>query len=315
MAGTITHAFFAMDVYNKLNYKLKKELEDYKNNLRTFGQGHDIFAFSNKNKSKLFHNTNSKKFFIGMINYIKDNNFINNSELKSFLYGYICHYVLDKNIHPLVKYKTGNYVKEYKETKKYRCKHSDMETYLDSYIIYNKLNIKPGRFKSQKFCLQPNKFSKELNELIDYSFLNAYEFNKASKYYRQGIRRMHFLYPMLRNDYFGIKKKIYSIVDHITPKYAYKFSPISLANVIGEKDYYLNLEHEKWNHPMYKEEVYNTSAFDIYNNSVTEAVEIIKNVDKYLCGKNIDINKIFDNSSFSTGKDCNDLTIQQYFEY
>lgn len=314
MAGTVTHAFFAIDVYNSLNQKLKTNLKDYQNNLKTFGQGHDVFSFSNKHKSNEFHNNNTRDFFINTINYIKNNNLNDNYEILSYLYGYICHYVLDKSIHPFVAYKTGNYVKKYKNTYKYRCKHSDMETYLDSYMINMKENMEPGKFKSHKYCLEPYKFSKELNDVIDYSFYSTFNLKKANKYYRQGIRRMHYLYPLLRNDKYGIKKKIYRIVDKITPKYSYKFSPISFAYKPNEKDYYLNLDRKEWNHPMYKDEKYHTSAIDIYNNSIKEAKSIIENVDKYLCGKDIDLNIIFDNSSFSTGKDCNDKTIQQFFE-
>ena len=55
MAGTITHAFFAMDVYDKLNKKPKKLLENYTNNLKTFGQGHDVFTFSKLKLSKKLH--------------------------------------------------------------------------------------------------------------------------------------------------------------------------------------------------------------------------------------------------------------------
>ncbi len=315
MAGTITHAFFADDVYKKLNNNLKLNLKDYKNNLRTFAQGHDIFGFSNKNESNEFHNNNSKDFFINTINYIKNNNLNKNYEVLSYLYGYICHYVLDKNIHPFVKYKTGNYVKGYKNTKKYRCKHSDMETYLDSYMIYKNIKFDPWKFKTQKYCLEPTKFSKTLNNVIDYSFKSTFDYPNASKYYKQGIRRMHFLYPLLRNDKFGIKKKIYIFIDKITPKYSYKFSPISFYNKIGEKDYYFNLEKKVWNHPMYKDEKYYTSIFDIYNDSIKETKKIIEEVDKYLNDKKVDLDIIFDNSSFSTGKDCNDKTVQQFFEY
>ena len=46
MAGTITHAYFALDVYNKFDDKLKERLKNYKENLKTYSQGPDILFFS-----------------------------------------------------------------------------------------------------------------------------------------------------------------------------------------------------------------------------------------------------------------------------
>ena len=135
MAGTITHAYFAMDVFNKLDNNIKKNLSNYQNNLRTFAQGHDIFDFTSGD-GHLFHTKNTDKFFINLIKYTKEKELYNNGEILSFIYGYICHYVLDKNIHPYVIYISGAYDKNRKkETKKYRCKHAEMETFLDCYMV------------------------------------------------------------------------------------------------------------------------------------------------------------------------------------
>ena len=310
MAGTVTHSYFAMDVYDKIG---NKKIDNYLDNYRTFAQGHDIFSFSNR-RSHYYHDHKTQDFFINMINYIKDNELYNNDELLSFLYGYICHYTLDKNIHPYVTYKGGKYDKKNKATKKYKCKHSDIETYIDSYMIKKKDNIEPGKLKVHLFCCNANKFSKELNDLIDYTFKKTYNADNISKTYYKGIKHMKFLYRLLRYDRFKIKKTMYSIVDKITPKYAYKFSPISFA-YNKNKDYYLNLEHKTWNHPIYKDEKYNTSVLDIYDDSVIEASSIINKVTDYFNNKKVDLKKVFDNSSFATGKDCNLKLKPKYYEY
>ena len=314
MAGTMTHAFFAEDIAKRININ-----KDYINNLKTFSQGHDMYFFlikKRKNGKKIgnyFHKHETQKFFINMINYIKDNHLYNDDEIKSYLYGYINHYILDKNIHPYVRYKTGVFKKKRPETYKYNSKHANMENYIDAYLIYTRENILPGKYKSQN-CLKPNKFSNNLKDLIDYTFLKTYDFKNASKKYEFAIHNACFEYALLRNDSFGIKRKIYSFVDKFTSKKAYKFEPVSLAYKIGELDEVLNLDHKQWNHPMDKKETYNTSFFDIYNNSLDEAVNTINKVNDYFNNKKIDLTKLFDNTSFSTGKDCNDKRKEQYFE-
>lgn len=315
MAGTITHGYFILDVFDKLDKDDKKLLKPYLNNLKTFAQGHDIFDFSIKKEAEYFHTNNTRDFFINMINYIKKNNLQDNPEIMSYLYGYISHYTLDKNIHPFVVYKCGKYFKDNKKyTKKYRCKHADMETTLDSKMILKNEKINPGKFKSHKFCLEPNKFSIELCNLIDYTFKETYDINNASKEYKKALRKMHFLYHLLRNDRFNLKKKIWNTVDKITPTGFYKFSPISFG-YIKRKDHYFNYKRKEWNHPCDINEKYNYSIDDIYNNALKECIDIITKTKKYLNNEKIDLKKVFDNSSFLTGKDCNDTRKIQYFEY
>jgi hypothetical protein len=248
-----------------------------------------------------------------MINYIKDNKLYDNKEILSYLYGYICHYTLDKNIHPYVTYTGGKYDKKNKATKKYRCKHSDIETYIDVYMI-NKNEKEPKKFKAYLYSCTTNKFSKELNQLIDYTFKKTYNNDNISKSYYKGIKHMKVLYRLLRDDRFKLKKNIYNFIDKITPKYAYKFSPISFAYK-ENKDFYLNLDHRTWNHPMDKNEKYSDSVLDIYNKSVKEACLIINNVHDYFNNKKIDLKKVFDNSSFASGKDCNLKLKPKYFKY
>ena len=315
MAGTITHAYFAIDVFNKLDKEKKDIIKPYLNNMKTFSQGHDIFNFTKPNKSHYFHTHKTDEFFINIVNYIKDNNLYNDGEILSFLYGYICHYVLDKNIHPYVIYKTGRfYKKNKKDTSKYRCKHSEMETYLDCYMIKENENIKPGKFNVKKFCLSPYKFSSKLKDLINYSFDKTYDYKNASNHYYRAVKNMGFLYFLLRKDSFNIKKKIYNTVDKITPDYFYKFSPISYG-LVKEYKKYLNLDNRTWNHPADINEKYNYSFMDIYNNSISETIDIINTVDKYFHNKKTDLKKVFDNTSFISGKNCNSKVKLQFFEY
>lgn len=321
MAGTITHAYFALDVYDKFDNKTKNNLKNYKENLKTYGQGHDIFFFcTNFTKQKkignYFHKNKTKDFFINIVKYIYDNNLQNDYEIMSYLYGYICHYSLDLTIHPFVTYKCGIFKKKKKETYKYNAKHSDMESYIDAYMINTRENIEPNKFKIHKFCFN-TKVSNKLSNMIDYVFEETYNLKHISFYYKQGIFNMKKLYRLLRYDPYKLKKQIYNIFDKITGNGIKKMYPISLAYNLNNNEYYLNLNHNKWNHARYNEEEYTYSVIDLYNISLDLAINIINSVNDILYNKkNIkDLDKIFLNLSFSSGKDCNDKTKNKYFEY
>ena len=71
MAGTITHAYFAIDVYNKFDENLHNRFKNYKENLKTYAQGPDILFFStnlfnHKKVNKIgnyVHKHNTKNLF------------------------------------------------------------------------------------------------------------------------------------------------------------------------------------------------------------------------------------------------------------
>lgn len=325
MAGTITHAYFALDVYNKFDDKLKERLKNYKENLKTYSQGPDILFFSinYKNFKKVkkignyVHKHNTKDFFINMVSYIKENNLENNNDILTFLYGYIMHYALDTKVHPYVIHKAGIFNKKKKDTYKYNSKHSDIESYIDAYMINYHENIKPNKFKIHKFCFNSNKISKDLSAVIDYTFDKTYGFKKLSTYYKQGLFFMKHSYHFLRYDPHGIKNKLYRFIDRIHSRSIKDFYPITYSYELNKNDYYLNLCNNKWCHPRYNNEIYTESFIDLYNNAVDNAVYMINKVNEVLFeNKDIKIlNDVFLNLSLTSGKECNDKGKNRYFEY
>lgn len=324
MAGTLTHAYFALDTYNKLDDTLKKRLKEYKENLKTYSQGPDILFFSinYKNFKKVkkignyVHKHNTRDFFMNMISYIKRNNLENNNDILTFLYGYIMHYALDTKVHPYVIYKAGIFNKKKKNTYKYNSKHSDIESYIDAYMINYHENIKPNKFKIHKFCFN-NKISKDLSKVIDYSFEKTYGFKKLSNYFKQGLFNMKHSYHFLRYDPYGIKNKLYKFFDKIHPRSIKDFYPITYSYKLDKNNYYLNLQNNSWCHPRYKNEIHTESFIDLYNEASNNAVYMINKVNEVLFNnKNIDIlNNVFLNLSLTSGKECNDKEKNKYFEF
>ena len=161
MPATIVHSYFAKDVYDILPKNIKESISPTR--IKMFGQSADSLMFYNlfsllpgkkvRNFSRTFHRNKSQDFFINLITYIKDNNLGTDSDVCSFLVGFICHYELDSTIHPYVFYKTGVFIKGRPDTYKYNGLHQEMEYYLDSYMIFQNEKVEAKDFKMYKYLL------------------------------------------------------------------------------------------------------------------------------------------------------------------
>lgn len=323
MPATVTHAFFTIDVYNKLR---KGKIIDSKdlNKLKMFGQSTDSMMFYNiesLNKGKklrdfqyLFHTCKSQEFFVKLCNYIKNNDLQDNSEVISFLYGFICHYVLDSTVHPYIIYKTGVMDKDNKNTYKYNNLHSYMETFIDNVMIRQKTKDNPYSFRLDKFCFDTKSFSKELDNLIDNVFKDVFNINNMSKIYFKSLKQMKRFLKRYRYDKYGIKINCYRIIDLFTYKNTFKFKSLSYHYHTSYSDYFLNTNHLIWYNPVNINLSSHSSFFDLYDKAILEACSIIMDVNKYFEGIDIDLEKVFTNKSYLSGLDCSiPLNYKKFF--
>ena len=108
MPATITHAYFAEDLFNILDKNTKKLISNKKKELMMFSQNTDPLMFyilTLKNGKKIrklqfvAHTEKINLFFENTIKYIKKNKYYNNPDVLVFLYGFICHFALDSTCH------------------------------------------------------------------------------------------------------------------------------------------------------------------------------------------------------------------------
>lgn len=282
MPALFTHFEFGRDLLEKLDSNISNSIKSNIMYYDMFNQGWDnLFYYLPKwnyyrSLAGIAHKKGIKEYFNNSIQYIKDNNLQNNSELTNFVYGFINHYVVDTIIHPFVNYQVKNL----------NIPHSKIEFMIDTKLKKNSNN---SYFKK---AIPRVKFSKELNNLIDYVYLETHNYDKVSKIMNKSHNTSYYLYRYFINDNYGVKSSIYKIIDFITP-----FKDIKL----NELTYYykkfdnriLNNEKLTWNHPNNKEEKYNYSFYELYDfaqticsNLVTLAYNIINN--------NEDINLLLD---------------------
>lgn len=312
MASTITHAYFIMDVYDKLDTRLKSFLIDKKELLKTSSQCMDVLFFYNITKfnkgkrirdfGEYFHDNNTYEFYETLINYIKYNGYGSNKDVMAFLYGMLSHYILDSNIHPFIIYKTGNK----------NMLHPEVESYFDNYLIRLKEGIIPYKFKCYNYCFNVKKLDNTLKEVINFTYKEVFDINNMSKFYLKSIKDMKSFYKIFRYDPTGIKYKFYKFVDLVCPKSFRRKSPLSYHLKIDES--YYNLDHKTWYNPTTKKIKSNKSILEIYTHSLNEAVTTINNINEYIYNDKGNLKDILKDVSYLTGRETNKHYELKYFE-
>lgn len=323
MPATITHAYFAKDVFDILPSDIKNSIDCSR--IKMFGQGMDSLYFYNRfsimpGKSirefcDFFHRNKSQEFFINLINFIKVNKLQNDMDVCSFLAGMICHYVLDSTIHPFIIYKTGVFDKKFKNTYKYNHIHEFMETFLDNDMVMRRNKSNPYKFRLDKFCFNTRNFSSNLTKLIDYTYRKTFSMENMGSIYYKSLKQMKNALYVFRRDPYGIKKACYKTVDTFTPKRCFRFESISYHYPLDDNHNYLNSDHSIWRNPADYNLTSTDSFIDLYVTSIKNAKVLICASFDYINGKEIELEKIFTNNSYVTGLNCDIKKELKYFEF
>ncbi len=328
MPSSVTHNFFSADVYKKLNINIKELIKPCYDQYKIFAQGPDpyfFFDFHLTKKSKDVNKINIamqhslvNKHFVSLINYINDNNYYSDSMVMSYLYGQVCHYVLDTTCHPFIIYYTGIYDSNKPNTYKYNGLHEEMEYYIDCYLINKREKILPKKYKSYRELFNNIYFTDSLKDVIDNVISDVYGFDNASKIYLKSLFDMKHFYRIFNYDRFGIKKVIYCVMDKICGSRFVRKKELSFHIKSESKLFYLNEKKEKWYHPCDKNESYNYTFTELYNIAIKKTLIIINNIDNMLNSKIINnkkIEELFKNLDYGTGKDCSLNLKYKFFKF
>ena len=322
MPSTVTHSFFAKDVFDILPDDIQDKLDIERSKM--FAQGIDPLYFYNlisimpgkemRNFQSYFHSHKSQDYFINLLKYMKDND-IKDVDTYSYLLGNICHYALDSTLHPYIIYRTGLFNKNKPSTYKYNNVHTFMETFLDNDMIARRCKTNPYTFKHTDFCFDIYPFTKELEKTIDYTFFNTFHITNMSKVYYKSLKQMRNAIKIFRKDSYGIKKFFYKLIDTFTFNNTFRFEAVSYNYPLKDTHDYLNSKHNMWRNPIAYDVTSTESFVDLYLKAIKSAKVLMCASNDYLNGKAIDLEKIFTNLSYITGFDCDDEREIKYFEF
>ena len=300
MPSTITHTHISLDTLKRVNLKPKelisKHLEDYK----SFAQGMDILYFyhilliKSNIVQKLghdFHHEKTNEVFKYIIEYNKENK---SDIIFTFLSGLITHYVADSTIHPYV-----NYIAKSKTKLEQTDRHFEVETYLDNYMI-SKKHKDYKTFKNYKLQFN-NKKNQKIIKLIDNIYQEFFNYPNMGKKYYQALKEMRFVFKYIRHDKTGIKRKIFQLIDFNKFKIR-RVTYLSYHFELKNFDHYLNTTNKKWFNIRNESITSNNSFEELYIDTCKKASNIINKLYEYIYqDKKIDLDKLLENRSYSTG--------------
>lgn len=228
------------------------------------GQGPDVFFFYGYNLKKrknasqvrhfgtLLHHTNIAPLYAHMCEYATAS--VNKEILLAFLRGLFMHYILDRNCHPYIFYRTG-FTDDPNKKKYFSYHHVWFESILD--FSFSK---KHETYRSSVKNLRTEKeYVKEVSKMFyDLSLFMKYEGLSEDSYYL-GYKDMKFAKKLLFSR-FGIKKGLFNL-----------FFKNNVGNALAmpssDKKYLqydiLNDSHALWKNPVSGEES-NESFEDLF---------------------------------------------------
>ncbi len=301
MPSTITHAFIGLDTINKLNNKPKKIINNHINNYKVYCQNMDvlyfyhIFLLKHNKVQAIGHRFHHEHVFDVFKLLIEDNKKNKDEELFTFISGLLVHYQADTIMHPYV-----NDFTDYSSESKRFSKHFEVETYIDNYYVYERLNKKHKSYNNTKFVFDYTEekiIKDELNKLFKEIFNMPYIGNK---YYR-ALKEMKFAYNYARYDKHGFKKLMYKFID-LNPLNITRTKYLSYHFDLDNNDYYLNLNHRKWSNPDNRNLTSTKSFLDLYQDVINNSSRIINELYKYIYEeKEVNLKELIKNLDYGNG--------------
>ena len=306
MPSTITHAFMAYDIYDRLDLKIKNKFKNKIDEYIIYSQGFDILFFypmipltkksiKIRKLASIAHRTNVNKFFLEIIKNIKQD-----KDFDKFIYlaGLVTHYAGDTICHPYVNYLDNKLEHENNNKKDY---HFLIEAYIDNYVLRKK-GIDYKKYKCYK--LMKIKKNKKIIEMLNNSFFKVFDIQSIGYSYFKSINNMKFLYYLIRYDPYKIKRFFYCIIYFILPFLRRDIRYFSYNFKLDEfnDDLFLNLNNNKWYNIRKKELISNKSFLDLYEESVNKSVYMINKLYKYIYeNEYLELDKFFGNISYANG--------------
>lgn len=267
-------------------------------------QGPDIFFFHKltnpiKTKNKVgvaLHNAKPAEIIEAFSSYCE---FSPNLDIaKSYIYGFILHYSLDRICHPYV-FAFQEKIQAKKPKEHHSTIHNRIEVSIDSYLLAQRFGINnPVDFDAAKTISLNHEIVEEIAHLISFVVSRVTQETVTEAEVIEAIEHTHKVQNLLR-DKNGRFKVFLNIVDKLIAPLSgnYKLSVMVKPRDIQKAQKYANLNHKTWVSAYDSHYCSNASFVDLFEEAKTDAQQLIKGYEAlslgYLNGYELTKNKSF----------------------
>ena len=297
------------------NELIQSSIISHRNVFNLGTQGPDIFFYygawpwaKNKGISKFgdrMHEEKTGEFILEALKYVIESDEALKGTLTAYMYGYICHYILDCHTHPYIFYKTGFVRNGETYTSKFTCYHRMFETTLDVLMLKQELGKRPSEFKASAQIRISSQAAAAIGDMYSKVLRKVYGVDISTELVCRAVDDIAGIAAVLR-DKTGIKKKLLSTLEKSLGK-SPMFSSMILPLEVKDGLDYLNTSHTSWHLPWDNSEVLTSSFIENFEAAALESKKITETIFNCISVNN-DLDSVMTligNRSFSTGEDCN----------
>lgn len=302
MPSFSTHYIFAKELMPEL-----QSLADFKINEEAvlFGtQGPDIFFFHRvfpwmtgkslrKCGSKL-HRAKPGVLFENMREYCKISD--KPDIAKSYAYGFLLHYALDRNCHPYV-YSYQNKITSKNRLTNPHTAHNLIEFAMDTYLLHKRFDVEnPSKFNTADTVGNSYAVISEIGRLLAYTIPRTIGEKVTAKQTQTALKDLKEIQKICF-DPTGFKRMLLTPLEIIASPVSgnFKFTAMIRPKDLEKAKKYGNIGNDKWKSP-YSSEIRNESFEELFELSKKDAIQMLT---KFI--KGIDCKEITENKSFLTG--------------
>lgn len=287
MPDLTTHHLFGEIVFDDLNQDIKDIINKHKNVFNVGLQGPDLLFFHNALKPSFSNQSNLPRLASKMhtelikevLNYMKmyiatlEHPSTEHDILTSYYLGYICHYFLDKTVHPYVYFLVDKVCKRFPKLTQTSV-HVKIEAEIDT-IFYNKLKSKcittfSVRNNLTVSTVDKNIIGKMYSDMIRELFDEDIEILRIMKCFDDMVNTSVLFYDKTK-----ILSKASKIVNSILPISKDLTNHIKPLEVKADT---ANLNCNLWHHPLYQENKSHKSVLSLFYDAKEDVVETINDL-------------------------------------
>lgn len=302
MPAYSTHFIFAKEMIESI-----EDIADFQVNKDAVflgTQGADIFFFHRampwmrgkamRKYGSLIHRSKPGVLFENMREYCKISE--NKEIAKSYVYGFLLHYALDRECHPYV-YFLQNKITDKRKFANAHSVHNEIEFSMDLYLLAKRCKLEnPNGFNTSSTLNIDGCVEREIGKLLEYVVPRTIGVSLTASDGEAALRDTKYI-QKLTFDPCGIKRGILTVFETMFAPltHNYKITSFILPKDLEKAEKYANINNGRWLSPFDGGERYE-SFENLFDLAKDKAIQMIK---AFQSGK--DCREITENKSFLTG--------------